>query len=134
MVKKRELSYEERITVKILRENGYSFPQIAKAVGCHYSTCMRIFNSFKKPGSIHQKQRTGRPKKINERGERFVCRVARMQRFGKLKAKANEVATCFPAKNPSIAVVRRILHKYKINCYKRKRKPFVNSRQRCYRV
>ena len=64
MVKKRELSYEERITVKILRENGHSFPQIAKVVGCHYSTCIRIFNSFKKTGSIHQKQRTGRPKKL----------------------------------------------------------------------
>ena len=120
MVKKRELSYEERIKVKILRENGHSFPQIAKVVGCHHSTCIRIFNSFKKTGSIHHKQRTGRPKKSNERGERFVCRVARMQRFGKLKAIANEVATCFPAKNPSTALVRRILHKYKIKCYKRK--------------
>ena len=66
MGRKRELSYEERITVKILRESGYSFPQIAKAVGCQYSTCMRIFNSFKKTGSIHQKQRTGRPKKLTK--------------------------------------------------------------------
>ena len=41
MVKKRELSYEERITVKILRENGHSCPRIAKVVGCHYSTCIR---------------------------------------------------------------------------------------------
>ena len=63
-----------------------------------------------------------------------MCRVARMQQFGKLKAIANKVATCFPAKNPSAAVVRRILHKYKIKCYKRMRKPFFNLRQRCYHV
>ena len=133
-MKKRELSHEERLTIKILRENGHSFPQIAKVIGCHHSTCIRIFNSFKKTGSIHRKQRTGRPKKINERGERFVCRVARTQRFCRLKAIANEVATCFPTKNPSTALVRRILHKYKMKCYKRKRKPFVNLKQRCYRV
>ena len=61
-MKERELSHEERLTVEILRENGHSFSQIAKVVGCHYSKCIRIFNSFKKTGSIHQKQRTGRPK------------------------------------------------------------------------
>ena len=121
-MKRRELSHEERLTIKILRENGHSFPQIAKVVGCHCPTCIRICNSLKKTGSIHQKQRTGRPKKIDERGERFVCRVARTQRFCRLKAIANEVA----AKNSSTALVRRILNKYKMKCYKRKRKPFVN--------
>ena len=49
---RRELSHEERLTVKILRENGHSFPQIAKVAGCHYSTCIRIFNSFKKTGEF----------------------------------------------------------------------------------
>ena len=66
--------------------------------------------------------------------ERFICRVARTQQFSRLKAIAYEVASSFPAKNPSSALVRRILHKYKIKSYKRKRKPFVNLRQRCYRV
>ena len=94
---KKEPSHEERLTVKILRENGHAFPEIAKVVGCHYSTC--------------------RPKQINERGERFVCRVARTQRFCRLKAIANEVVICFPTKNPSTALVRRILHKYKTKCY-----------------
>ena len=63
-----------------------------------------------------------------------MYRVARTQRFCKLKVIANEVATCFPAKNPSMALVRRILHKYKIKCYTRTRKPFVNLKQRCYRL
>ena len=63
-----------------------------------------------------------------------MCSVARTQRFCRLKAIGNEVATCFPAKNPSVALVRCILHKYKIKCYKRKRKPFINLKQRCYCV
>ena len=65
-MKKRELSHEERLSVTILRENSHSFPQIAKVVRCHYSTCIRIFDSFKKTFSIHQKQRTGRPKKLTK--------------------------------------------------------------------
>ena len=56
-------------SVIVLRENGYSFPQIAKVVGCHYCTCITIFNSFKKTCSIHQKQRTGRPKKVTKEGK-----------------------------------------------------------------
>ena len=132
-MKKRELSHEEQITVKILRENGHSFPEIAKVIGCNYSTCIRIFYSFKTTDSIHQKQRTGRPKKLTKE-ETFVYRVARTQRFCRLKAIAKKVATCFPAKNPSTALVRRILHIYKIKCYKRKRKPFVNLKQKCYRL
>ena len=43
-MKKRELSHEERLTAKILRENAYSFPQITKVVGCYYSTCVKIFD------------------------------------------------------------------------------------------
>ena len=65
MVKKRELSYEERITVKILRENGHSFLQIAKVVGCYYSTCIRMFNSFKKNWLNSSKTKNWEAKKIN---------------------------------------------------------------------
>ena len=60
MVKKRELSHEERLTAKILREKAYSFPQITKVVECNYSTCVKVFDSFKNACLIHQKQETGR--------------------------------------------------------------------------
>ena len=61
-----------------------------------------------------------------------MCRVARTLRFSRLKAIKNKVATYFPAENPFAALLGRNLHKYKIKCYKRKQKSFVNLRQRCY--
>ena len=70
MVKERELSYEERLTVKILRETGLSFPKIGIIVGCHHSTAF-----------VAKLQRTGRPKKYDERVERAVCREAKRLRF-----------------------------------------------------
>ena len=45
------------------------------------------------------------------KGERFVCSVATTPRFSRLKAIANEVASFFLAKDQSVALVRRILHK-----------------------
>ena len=72
MVKKQELSHEERLTVKLLRKNGHSFPQIAKVVVCYYSTCTKIFTSF----TFHQKQRTGRPKQLPKE-EKDLCAVVR---------------------------------------------------------
>ena len=61
-----------------------------------------------------------------------MCRVARTLRFSRLKVIANKVATYFQAENPSAALLRRSLHEYKVKCYKRKQKSFVNLRQMCY--
>ena len=46
MVRVRELSDEERLTVKVLREMGLSFPKIGRIVGCHHSTALRIYKNF----------------------------------------------------------------------------------------
>ena len=85
MPKLRELSYEERHTIKILRENGLSFPKIGKIVGCHHSTALRIYRSFEATNSIEKLPRTGRPRKFDKRGERIACRTAKRLRFESLR-------------------------------------------------
>ena len=71
-MEKRELSYEERLTVKILRENGHTFLQTAKVVRCHCSTCIRIFNSFKKLAQFIKSRELGGQKKLTK-VERDLC-------------------------------------------------------------
>ena len=68
-MRKRELSHEGRLTIKSLRGNGHSFPQIATVARCDHFTCIKIFNSFKKLAQFIKKQRSGRRNKISDRGK-----------------------------------------------------------------
>ena len=95
MVKERELSYEERLTVKILRETGLSFPKIGIIVGCHHSTAF-----------VAKLQRTGRPKKYDEQGERAMCREAKRLRFDTLENISRAVSVRFPDRETSKFLIR----------------------------
>ena len=68
-----------------LRKNGLSFRKIGAAVGCHHSTVMRICKRYEKSGYPDKLKRCGRPKNIDVRGERYVCRLAKKHRFSNLK-------------------------------------------------
>ena len=46
MVRVRELSDEERLTVKVLRETGLFFPKSGIIVGCQHSTAVRVYKKF----------------------------------------------------------------------------------------
>ena len=76
MPKTRELSNEERLAINYLKESGLSLRKIGEQLNCHHSTALKIYNQFLSSGFIAKKARSGRPSKINERGERgqFVVR------------------------------------------------------------
>ena len=118
MVKERELSYEERLTVKILRETGLSFPKIGIIVGCHHSTAF-----------VAKLQRTGRPKKYDERGERAMCREAKRLRFDTFP---ELFQYAFPTEKHPNFLLEKILCKYVIKSRIRKRKPFLSVKNRKY--
>ena len=71
MVKAKEYSQDERVAIKYLREAGHSCAEIARQVGCSKSTEHYIYKSLERSGSAKKGARTGRPKKISERGERI---------------------------------------------------------------
>ena len=77
MPKTQELSKEERLAIMYLKESGLSFRKIGEQLNCHLSTALKIYNQFLSSGSIAKKVRSGRPSKINERGERIVCLTAK---------------------------------------------------------
>ena len=98
MQKLRELSHGERLTIKILRENGLSFPKFGEIVGCHHSTALRIYRSFEATNLIDKLPRNGRPRKFDERDERAVCRTAKRLRFESLRNISRVVEAAYPNK------------------------------------
>jgi len=134
MPKTRELSNDERLAIKYLRESGLSFRKIGEQLNCHHSTALKIYNRIVSSGSVAKKARSGRPTKINERGERIVCRAAKKLRFRTLTEIVEEVRQSDACKTASKYIVRKILHKYKFLSHRRKRKPFVSAKNRRIRL
>ena len=111
MPKTRELSNDERLAIKYLRESGLSFRKIGEQLNCHHSTALTIYNRFVSSGSVAKKARSGRPSKINERGERIVCRAAKNLGLELQKKLLKKFANPMLAKlHPNI-----LLEKYCIN-------------------
>ena len=134
MPKTRELSNEERLAINYLRETGLPFRKIGEQLNCHHSTAVNLYNQFVSSGCIAKKARSGRPSKVSERGERIVCCVAKKLRFGTLNAIVEEVRQSDVWKTATKYIVRKILHKYKFLCHRRKRKPFVSGKNRRVRL
>ena len=76
MAKIRELSLNERLVIKHLREAKLSYAEISQQVGCTNSAAFKIYKKFENTGFIEKKRRSGRPKKSSDRAERAICRAA----------------------------------------------------------
>ena len=124
MAKTIELRDEERVVVKNLSVQGLSTREISRILGCHFSTVSRILKKFKTQGILQKSRKSGRPKKIDSRGERMVTRIAKCNKFDKLSVITDELNQRYRDKRLSKRWVKRILHKYGIHNYTRKRKPF----------
>ena len=72
MPKTRELSFEQRVAVRYLREGGLSYREIGKKVDCHDSIAVKIYKKIILTGTVANKERTGRLKKFGNREERVI--------------------------------------------------------------
>ena len=59
MVRGKEISLEDRVATKTLRETGYSIGQIGSKVGCSKSAANKVFKTFKHTGTVAVRKRTG---------------------------------------------------------------------------
>ena len=118
--KTRQLSNEERLAIKYLNESRLSFCKIGEQLKCHHSTALKMYNQFLSSGSIAKKDRSESLSKINERGERIVCRSAKNLRFGTLKAIVEEVHQSDVCKTAVKYIVRKILYRYKFLSHRRR--------------
>ena len=134
MAKTRELRDEERAINKNLSLQGLSLREISRIVGCHYSIISRVLKKFEIEGTVQKSRRSGRPKKLDPRGERMVTRVAKCHRFDKLSVITDELNNSYPGTNITIRCLKRILHKYGMQSHARKRKLFLSLENRKQRV
>ena len=81
MPKTKEFTNFERASVIDLRKNGLSFRKSGAGIGCHHSIIIRICKRNENTGSLDKIKRCGRPKKVDARGERYVCRLAKQHRL-----------------------------------------------------
>ena len=75
---------------------------------------MRICKRDDKTGSPDKTKRNGRPKKVDVRGERYVCRLSKQHRFSSLKIITNELTFTNLQGNLSKWTLKRILKIYGI--------------------
>ena len=134
MVKVRELTENELVAIKVLREAGHSFAEIARQVGCSKSGAWKVFRSIEKSESFAKLPRTGRPKQFLERGERAICRIAGKLRCATLGELKSAACAQFPEENPSKYLVGRILKGNRLESCKRKQKSFISKINRSYCV
>ena len=130
----RELSLEQRVAVKYLRESCLSYREIGRPIGCNHSTALKIYKKFVSTGSVSKQDGPGCPSKFDERGKRTICRVARRLRFSTLKTIVSDVRRYHHYQSASAPLVRKILHKYKLQSFKRKRKSCISVKNRAYRL
>ena len=127
MPKIQELSNEEGLAKKYLRESGLSFRNIGEQLNCHHSTAVKLYSQFVSSGCTAKKARSGRPSKINEMGEDSLS-CGKNLRFGILKAIVEEVSQSDVCKTATKYIVRKILHKYKFLSHRKKRKPLFQAK------
>ena len=76
-----ELSNEEGLAIKFLRESGLSFRKIGEQLKCHYSTALKLYNQFLSIGSIvkkTRKQEAGVQVTSTKGRERILCRTTKI--------------------------------------------------------
>ena len=130
MPKTKEFTNFERASIMNLPKYGLSFRKIGAAIDCHHSTVIRICKRGDKTGSPGKIKRCGRRKKVDVRGERYVCHLSKQHRFSSLKTITNKLTFTNLHGNLSKWTVKQILRKYDIRNYVRNRKPFVSIRSR----
>ena len=62
----------------------------------------------------------------------MICRASRGLRFSSLKTVVSDMRIFHIYQNATASVVRRILHKYKLYSFQRKRKPYVSVKNQVY--
>ena len=70
MAPKRRLSYEERVKIQVLMDEGYSLAAIADKVKCSGSCVSKTLLRVKETGTLKDRKRSGRPQISSSREDR----------------------------------------------------------------
>ena len=78
--KRKELSTDVKNIIVSLRNEGYTLQRIADTLNIRRGTVSDIFVRFKKRGITENKPRSGRPRILDARDERYLVRLVRTNR------------------------------------------------------
>ena len=124
--KKANLPEFRRAQIITLREEGYSFRDIAKKVKCGKSTVQELCKKFELTGEVKDKPRTGRPTKSTPRQDRVLVRLSQNSRFSSSKELAQQWRT-EQGVNVSASTVRTRLIKAGLNARRPVKKPLLSD-------
>ena len=132
MTKKREVSSSLRDKCIGLFTANYSFSQISNVLSLPKSTIQYIVNKWKRFGDTKNTKRSGKPRKISNRGLRVLNKVVRENRWSTL----GNIPTEFNKGNnnyissTTITTIRRRLNEYGFRSRIPARKPLISENNR----
>lgn len=132
--RKHNTTFEERQLVIFHHAKGKSHRMISKILNISRTTVGDIVRRFKNEDRIESIPQTGRPKKLNDREERFVVRkVKENPKISAPKISAAVLDAC--GKKVGVETVRRALRRNEYGGRRSRRQPYisaVNKKKRCY--
>jgi transposase len=111
------LTDEQRLQIVTLKQSGLTWKQVLNVANETFGfktterNCRRIMSKFRKTGSVADLPRSGRPRKLDARGERKLRRIALVNRWAPMRQVAN-ITTEAVGQSISRHTVTRVLRKY----------------------
>ena len=133
MVAKKQVSYENRVKIVVLREEGYSLSVIASKVKCSRSCVSKTLARLKETKSLKDRKRSGRPRISSLREDRALVRISTQNRrltSSHLKREWQETSGVLS----SARTVRRRLDEAGLYGRVARRKPLLTDKHRRVRL
>lgn len=124
MGKAKQLSDAIRTAIKELKKTGMANIQIARQLNVFPSAVCRLLGRLKTTGSIDPGRRSGRPKKLDRRTTRLICRKVKIDPF----ISSTEIRSSVKkADTVSKTTINRTIQAMGYKSYKPRRKPLMTK-------
>ena len=121
----KELSEDLKRRIVALHEDGQGY-KMANTLKLSCSTLAKIIQRFKRAGSMRNRPRVGRPKKLSARAERNIQMLSLKDRRRSAVSIATEIKED-GGQPVSAQTIRRILHEIGVHGCHPKRKPLLKT-------
>ena len=106
---RRHLTTEEAARAVGMLEAGHSQRQVAGQFNVTQSVISRLQNRYNQTGTVQERQRSGRPRCTTAREDRYLCLIARRQKF-QSAVRHNADFTQAAGRRVSIQTIRNRFH------------------------
>ena len=121
----KELSEDLKRHIVALHEDGQGYKRIANTLKLSCSTVAKIIQRFKSVGSIQNRPRVGRPKKLSAHAERYIQMFSLKDRRRSAVSITAEIEV--GGQPVSAQTIRRTLHQIGLHSCHPRRKPLLKT-------